>query len=280
MKKALVTIAIVLGSMVVLLATILITPADYTIYVGKKVGARVDCVAYVSSTLNWGDGAQQSGGDDQFWSAFHYHVYKNPGTFMIHFHRNYLMTPSCPVDEYKSVTIVENRSITMSTSQPMIGMPVTFTAVNFNTPTDVTWDMGDGMTYAHNKNIITHTYQKSGSFTVRAFDWNGNTATTPVSLALAFSRSIVYSPLQPRVDQPVDIRAVSFRSDTIDWNFGDGTPPAIYSAAVSHRYPNPGAFHHHRQGAQCGRHRRRKQGDHDPAREPLAGALRHGGPPQ
>jgi hypothetical protein len=242
MKKALATLAIAIGSMAILLATILISPADYTIYVGTKVGARVDCVAYVSSTLNWGDGAKQSGSDEVFWSAFHYHVYQNPGTFMMHFHRVFGATPSCAVDEYKSVTIVENRSITMSPAQPMIGMPITFTAVNFNTPSDVTWDMGDGTTYTHNKNIITHTYQKSGSFSVRAFDWNGSTATTPVSLALAFTRSIAYSPLQPRVDQPVDIRAVSFRSDAIDWNFGDGTPPAVYSAAVSHRYQNPGMF--------------------------------------
>jgi hypothetical protein len=121
-------------------------------------------------------------------------------------------------------------------------MPITFTAVNFQTPTDVTWDMGDGTTYAHAKNIITHTYVKAGNYTVRAFDWNGSTATAPVTLALTFARSISYSPLLPLVDQPVDIHANSFRSDTIDWNFGDGTPPQTYSTAVSHRYQNPGVF--------------------------------------
>jgi len=130
----------------------------------------------------------------------------------------------------------------MSTTQPGVGMPITFTAVNFNTPGDITWDMGDGTTYARQKNIITHTYLKAGNFTVRAFDWNGSTATTPVSLALTFARSISYSPAQPRVDQPVDIRAISFGSDTIDWNFGDGTAPLVLSTAVSHRYQNPGTF--------------------------------------
>jgi len=83
---------------------------------------------------------------------------------------------------------------------------------------------------------------RAGNYTVRAFDWNGNTATTPVTLALALTRSIFYSPALPRVDQPVDIRAISFGSDTIDWNFGDGTPLQTYSAAVAHRYQNPGIF--------------------------------------
>lgn len=242
MKKTILLIAILIGLMVTLLATIITTPADGIAYVGQSLGARPDCFAYVSCTLNWGDGSKYTGMDSDFISAYRYHVYRNPGQYTLHLHRSFFSTPSCMWDEYKTVSIVENRSITMSTTQPGVGMPITFTAVNFQTPADITWDMGDGTTYAHQKNIISHTYQKTGNFTVRAFDWNGSTTTTPVTLALSFMRSISYSPALPLVDQPVDIRASGFGSDAIDWNFGDGTAPVVLSTAVSHRYQNPGTF--------------------------------------
>jgi PKD repeat protein len=242
MKKIILLIAGLIGLMVTLLATIIITPADAPIHVGQNMGARLDCFAYVSCTLNWGDGSVFTGSDDDFVVGYKYHFYRNPGRYTLHLHRTFFSTPMCAVDEYTTVSIVENRSITMSTAQPGVGMPITFTAVNFQTPADITWDMGDGTTYAHQSNIITHTYLKSGNYTVRAFDWNGSTATTPVSLALAFTRSISFSPALPLVDQPVDIRANSFGSEAIDWNFGDGTAPVVLSTAVSHRYQNPGTF--------------------------------------
>ena len=241
MKKTFLLIAILICLAATLAAAIVTNPASGTVNVGQAIGARVDCVDYYSYTVFWGDGTTLSGSNSyDFYVAFTNHVYRNPGTYTMHFHRD--AGYYCPNDEYRSVRIVENRYITISPAQPGIGLPITFTAVNFRTPADITWDMGDGTTYAHQKNIITHMYKQAGNFTVRAFDWNGSTATTPVSLALSFARSISYSPAQPRVDQPVDIRALSFRSDTIDWNFGDGTPAQTYSAAVSHRYQNPGAF--------------------------------------
>jgi PKD repeat protein len=241
MKKMLFILALLTGLAVTLTAAILTNPSSGVVNVGDPIGARVDCLDFYSYTIYWGDGTSKSGSDSSaFYYAFTNHVYRNPGTYQMHFHRNggYY----CTNDEYRSVTILENRFISISPVQPGVGQPIVFTAVNFQTPANITWDMGDGTTYSHLQSVITHTYQRAGSYTVRAFDWNGDMATTPVTLPLAFRRAITFSPALPRVDEPVDILALGFQSDAIDWDFGDGSPQQTYSAAVSHRYQNPGAF--------------------------------------
>ncbi|MBE0664234.1 MAG: hypothetical protein IH584_00320, partial [Candidatus Aminicenantes bacterium] len=230
---------------VTLLATIITNPSQGPFYVGQNIGAQVNCIDYCSSTMFWGDGKTTSDTDENFYFQFKYHIYKNPGTFTMNFRRYPVFTPTCLVNEYKSVTILENRSITVSSAQPSVGLAITFTAINFKTPSDITWDMGDGSTYTHQGAALTHTYAKEGTYFIRAFDWNGDTKTTPVSLALKVApvqRGISCAPENPRVDQPVDIQAYGFKSDSIDWNFGDGSPAQTYSTLVSHRYMNPGTF--------------------------------------
>ncbi|MCU0235513.1 MAG: PKD domain-containing protein [Acidobacteria bacterium] len=242
MKRTLFFILIVTGLMVALLATIHTNPSSGTVNVGQNIGARIDCLEYVNANMFWGDGTLTGGQDSDFYSTYRYHAYKNPGTFTMHFRRYPVSTPICPQDEYRTVTIVEHRYITVTPAKPNVGQPLTFTAVNFQTANNITWDMGDGTTYANRGSVILHIFKKGGNFTVRAFDWNGDTKTTPVSFAVTLTRGISFSPALPRVDQAVDILASGFQSDAIDWNFGDGTPLVTYSTAVSHRYQNPGVF--------------------------------------
>ncbi|MBN1864415.1 MAG: PKD domain-containing protein, partial [Victivallales bacterium] len=194
-------------------------------------------------TWYWGDGQTYTCQSDYPYSHVIYHQYRNPGNYSVHVHRS--GAPACPVDEYKNVTILENRIISASIATPITGQSVTYTASGFNTPTNITWSMGDGTIYANMKRIISHVYSRPGTYTIRAYDWNGDTTTTPVKLSITVVepvRAIIYSPATPRVDQEVAIQAVNFQSGTIDWNFGDGTPPQTYSAMVSHRYQNPGSF--------------------------------------
>jgi hypothetical protein len=242
MKKTILLIAILIGLMVTLLATIITNPSSGTVYVGQSIGAQINCLDYCPSTMFWGDGTITSGIDDSFYFTFRNHIYRNPGTHVMHFRRYPISTPGCPQDEYKNVTILENRSLTVLPAPPNMGLPCTFTAVNFNTPNNITWVMGDGTTYTKRTSVITHTYNKVGNFTIRAFDWDGDTKTTPVTLLVNLTRKISFSPAAPRVDEPVDIRANGFNSALIDWDFGDGTPQATYSVIVSHRYQNPGTF--------------------------------------
>jgi PKD repeat protein len=245
MKKIFFFASILAGLVLTLLATIITDPASGTINVGASIGAQIDCLDYVACNMFWGDGTVTGGNDDDFYFNFRYHVYRNPGTFTMHFRRYSGPDSFCPLNEYKTVIVRETRSITMSPEKPSVGQVVRFTAVGFKTPGDITWDMGDGKTYKHNKSSITHTYAKAGKYTVRAFDWKGDTTTTPVSLAITVAepmRMITFMPAAPRVDQEVSLQAVNFASASIDWNFGDGTPQQTYSPAVAHRYQNPGAF--------------------------------------
>jgi PKD repeat protein len=240
MRKPLLLAAVVIGLMANLQATITTIPPNGIVNVGDNIGFHTNCTYYYSQDYwYWGDGQTYTCISDYPLHNTIFHIYKNPGNYIVHVHRTLF---NCLLDEYKNVTVLENRSLTMSPVQPGVGQPITFTAVNFQTPTDITWDMGDGTIYAHRASPIVHTYAKSGTFTVRAYDWRGNMKTTPVTLTLSLTRIITFSPAMPRVDEPVDIHAIGFRSDAIDWNFGDGTPPLTGATAVSHRYQNPGSF--------------------------------------
>ena len=247
MKKSLLLILITIGLMVTLLASIITDPAAGTTTVGHNMRFRLDCNNFSSANWYWGDGTSLLGvADDLSWRS---HVYKNPGTYTVHMHRSNEYYPNycngANPDEYRTVTILENRTIVASIANPYAGQTVTFTANQFNTPNNITWNMGDGTVYTGRSTTLSHVFAKSGTFQVRAFDWDGNTKTTPVSLTLNVSqpvRMINFAPAAPRVDQEVAIQAVNFSSSSIDWNFGDGTPISTYSAAVAHRYQNPGTF--------------------------------------
>lgn len=244
MKKSLMLVSILFCLTATLSATILTQPGSGTGYVGDDIGFYLTCSDDVSCNWYWGDGQSLLDADDS--TSWVYHIYRNPGEYTVHLHRyGFVSTPSCMVDEYVTVRILENRTITADPAMPFAGQPITFTATNFNTPTNITWNMGDGTVLTNQSNMISHTYAVTGTYTIKAYDWNGNTQSIPVTLAMRVAvpqRAISYSPAMPRVDQPVDIRAVSFNSESIDWNFGDGTPPQTYSALVSHRYQNPGTF--------------------------------------
>lgn len=170
---------------------------------------------------------------------------------------------------------VDNRYLTVEPNQPVVGQPATFRAFNFNTPEGIVWDMGDGtildtarrkagsssnplgvkgglnrpmnggnrLSRPSGTNVAMHTYSAPGSYTVRAYDFYGDT-NTPVTLTVTVrlpERSITYLPVPPLAGAPVQFNAVNFLSDAIDWNFGDGT---TVSAGISttHIFNNAGTF--------------------------------------
>ena len=159
----------------------------------------------------------------------------------------------------------------------MTGQTVTFTASNFNTPSDITWVMGDGTTLSHRGSSVTHAYAAAGNYTVKAFDWNGDTTTPPVTLVLTVSQpsgASSFPPPLPRVDQPVEHpghqlqvelhRLELRRRHAAADLFHDGQPPL----------PESRDFHHHRQGARL-EPRPGQPGHHHPSREPLPGPVRY-----
>lgn len=245
MRKIIASLAALIGLVVPLAAAIITNPTGSAFYVGNSIGFMTTCSSYLTCHWYWGDGTSLLNQTDDTYS-YRYHTYRSPGTFTVHVHRVTSGTPPpCGLDEYLSITIRENRSLTASPAVASAGAPVTFTAVNFNTPKNILWDMGDSTVYANRGTTLTHTFAKGGQYLVRAFDWNGDTQTTPVSLTVTVSEErpmIVYSPEAPRVDQEVAIQALNFKADVIKWNFGDGSRPQTLSPAVAHRYMKDGTF--------------------------------------
>ena len=59
---------------------------------------------------------------------------------------------------------------------------------------------------------VTHTYAQDGTYTVRAMEWDSDTddhAGEPVLTVTEPIRTIHFTPAIPRVDQPVDMQAVT-----------------------------------------------------------------------
>lgn len=245
MKKLVFAFTLIICSLTTLGGAIQTLPASGAINVGDSLGYRFTCNDGNHVNIYFGDGASLLN-VLALTDMYSYHQYKDPGTFTFYKHiTTTAVTPFCPVNEYATITVLENRTISVDPAIPAPGRAATFTGTNFRTPGDITWNMGDGTIYAHRTNVISHAYAVAGTYTIMAYDWNGNARSIPVRLTVIVARpvrAIAYSPELPRVDQPVDLRAVGFEADSIEWNFGDDTQQHIYSAAVSHRYQNPGVF--------------------------------------
>ena len=193
---------------------------------------------YYSAQWNFGDGFAMTQSPGNQWV---FHRYRNPGSYLITLQPPF--SNRAFTAESLTITINENRAVIASPANPVMGQPVTFNAVNFNTPTNIRWDFGDGTVLANLTATVTHAYSRDGTFTVRAFDWDGDLSTQPVTLTISISgRYITFAPPTPREDQLVAFTAVYFKSNTIDWNFGDGSTVAAGPVSVSHRYNLRGMY--------------------------------------
>lgn len=244
MKKTIGTFISLLFILMGSVQAIDVSPQTGPYYVGDLIQfkATLYCFDYYSGTLYFGDGALATGVTSYNWVS---RRYRAPGQYRVNIVSSY---PAYCTDSPSSlwITISENRSIQMSPAQPIAGQKVTFTAINFITPKNIRWDMGDGTIYSlgnagmiQGGSVVTHTFTNPGSYTVRAYDWDGNVQVAPVSLRITIgqpNRQIIYTPLTPRVDERVYFKAINFLSQVIDWNFGDGTIISSGSIQQAHRY--------------------------------------------
>lgn len=239
-----------------------------THYVGDTLSFRPSSstFAYTSSTQwNFGDGSTSSTKGMTTVT----HSYTAPGNYQVT--ATGYFSEGTPITETATVRIEQpedNRYVEITPDEPIVGQPATFRAYNFNTPGGIVWDMGDGTilgkrgasrTAASRRfslnnrrqmggtiagtDVITHTYQAAGRYTVRVYDYYGDD-NNPVILNINVrlpDRSITYSPAQPFAGAPVQFNAVNFLSDQIDWNFGDGTF-LTGGISVTHVYNNAGTY--------------------------------------
>jgi len=194
-------------------------------------------------------------GTNEIKTSNYSHTYTKPGTYTVKAYDFSGDTNSTPVTF--QITVSESKYITVSPSIPYAGLLLTFTAVNFDTPNNIKWNMGDGTILSLNKittnkrarilsgNRVQYTYDTPGNYLIKAYDNNG-TQDTPVSLSLGVvmpNRQIVYLPEgNIRVDQPVYLGATGFLTTVIDWDFGDGVLSPGDSTNVLHRFQQAGTW--------------------------------------
>ena len=173
------------------------------------------------------------------------HAYSVPGTYTIRVKDNisdtlYRITRTVTVTQ-----TIPTGSIAFTPAQPRIGQPVTFTAQNFQSMSQVRWDFGDGtlVTDPTPPNIM-HTYNQIVTFTVRAYDGASVQVKATVTVRVYPRASITFTPDRPRIGEQVTFSANNFFSNTlIRWSFGDGaiindnSPPGMI-----HSFQRAGVF--------------------------------------
>ena len=142
-----------------------------------------------------------------------------------------------------TVMVVERRFVAYVPLNPMPVQPVTFIANNFFSAS-LLWDFDDAPPFNGGARQV-HAFREAGTHRVVVRDWDGKSVVPiTVRVPIGGSPSIEYAPDEPRVNDPVEFRAVNFTSTSlVRWDFGDGavendtSPPLI-----THAYRNPGTY--------------------------------------
>ena len=137
------------------------------------------------------------------------HVYEKAGTFVVKAYDGGDKSQP-PLTSELQVT-ADPRRIVIKPTQAVAGSEVEFSALDFNTPDDLRWDMGDGSVFPSEKDAaaragtqVRHRYSQPGNFVVRVYDWNGDPAGTPVQLEIAMRAAARAERPAPVVAPPVD----------------------------------------------------------------------------
>ena len=135
------------------------------------VGQTVTLMAenFLSGSIRWDFG---DGTPPMLLSTTVSHVFARPATFLIQARdlggasvANITASLTTRIDTAR-------RKITYAPAYPVVGQPVAFKADNFYTK-QIKWDFGDGTPPVISSINETHIYLKPGTFTVRAWDWEG-----------------------------------------------------------------------------------------------------------
>jgi len=114
------------------------------------------------------------------------HTYRQAGTYAILARDGGWSGTRAPVRLVLTVA-PDPRAIKGEPLNPALGTPVRFTALRFNTPGNILWDMGDGETPFLGSAGVTHVFRREGIYTVNAFDWNGDRSRDPVTVTVIVS---------------------------------------------------------------------------------------------
>ena len=166
------------------------------------------------------------------------HSYQNPGTYQIKVREQ---SGDNPVTIQKTLSVVNNRSITFTPANPAPGQAVNFKAKKF-TAGCVLWNFGDGSGNIRGQKAAAHTFSTPGSFQVSARDNCGDSAPITRTLQVTENRQVVYSPQNPACGQVVTFKAQRFNAGCVLWDFGDNSGQTRGQQSATHTFSSPGTF--------------------------------------
>jgi PKD repeat protein len=167
------------------------------------------------------------------------HFFKEPGSFRVTCSLE--GSPNPPVNGEIMVNVGDNRSIAPQGGGFRSGRKVNFQSENF-VENNLRWDFGDG-TVENGPRNHGHAYANPGNFTVRAFDFGGNTSTAITCQVVIEmdNRQVQATPLPARANHAINFSAANFSGSDLKWNFGDGKIENG-GLAVFHVYTAAGNF--------------------------------------
>jgi PKD repeat protein len=166
------------------------------------------------------------------------HTYNEPGTFLV------TCTAVAATGQFRAeitVNVGDNRRISAQGRNFRPGKKVSFQSENF-VSNNLSWDFGDGSRESGPRNH-DHVYQNPGGYTVKAYDFNGDTQTfsqCQVTIE-ADNRQLNAAPGSARAFQKVAFTAQNFPGASLRWDFGDGSVENG-GASMNHLFRQAGNF--------------------------------------
>jgi hypothetical protein len=161
------------------------------------------------------------------------YAYAAAGTFMVKIFDGGGSDSLPPVTAEVTVS-AHARALQVRPERPAANHPVVLTALNFRFPEKIAWDLGDGTRIDPGPGPgvvkptfqVSHSYEKEGTYTVRAYD-GLDKAQAPLSmevLVAADPRRIRVKPERAEAGAELEFTAVGFSTpDRLRWDMGDGT---------------------------------------------------------
>jgi PKD repeat protein len=232
-KYFMVLLFVLLGVLLFSAQVTIVSPGQ--IFVGSEVRFQFNPPQAPGTTFHWdfGDGhvADTPGNESQ-------HAFNEPGNYSVKCIPN---SAESPEQGEVMVNVSDNRSISPQGNAFRSGKKVDFQSMNF-VDNNLHWDFGDGTSENGPRNF-GHVYANQGNFTVRAFDFGGNTPTAITCQVMieTDNRQVSAVPSVPRANQSVAFSAQNFPGGSLRWDFGDGTTENG-GAAMNHLFRQPGNF--------------------------------------
>jgi PKD repeat protein len=205
------------------------------IYVGTNINFNVTGLDMSkASNMEWdfADGSPKQSGVSTS------HSFKEPGNYTVKF--TWLKNGN-PRETTKNVNVGDNRNVSAQGSNFIAGMEIQFQTNNF-VENQLKWEWGDGQVTNGGSKNEKHSYNNPGNYSVKVYDFNGNTSTAitcNVNVG-ADNRSISFSPGSPIAKQKINFTAQNFSSNNLRWDFSNVVKNG--GANMENTYNNPGNY--------------------------------------